>query len=153
MLTLPLKKHTGAGMQSYHLKEITDLVSGNPWKEEDHIASLPVFKNPVESSQKESFLSEPDNKKMQQLLDEITHSLGITDPIEIKKEKRRLFPGMLKGKSKNMKIVVDQNLMAEIRFSPGIHLPKEYALNKNTYDETQSFAEYLKKRVQGTSWV
>lgn len=165
MLTIAENTSDGMGFEGYMAYDISDLVNNNPWKEEEHPTTLPVYDNPL-SVNEDHFVVGADLGKMRELLDEVASRLGVdinrlevtddTPDEETRKEITEKLEGdvpdgyfdprQLTVRTEGMEITADQEMFATVSFDPAISLPEQYNFTYSaSYGEIMEVARYLQK--------
>ena len=163
LLSIPEESADAMGYEGYMAYDISELVNGNPWREDMALSALPVFKNPL-SYNENHIASGADFVKMREILVETAGRLGLDkDSLEVTdnapdEEKRKIItekmggevpegyfnPTELKVQGEGLKIAVDQTMTAVVSFEPEVELPGEYRFAvHSTYDDMVKAADYL----------
>lgn len=150
MLTVTNALSDGAGFGGLMAFDISELVNGNPWREETSPATLPVYKRMPSRNERGFYLEDGDQEKKKALLLDTAERLGLdTQELKIERENYGYDEDpatMLTAKSRGITISVDAEMNARIEFEPAVSLPKGYRFTTYaSYEETMKTAEYLKK--------
>ncbi|MBE6883104.1 MAG: hypothetical protein E7487_00710 [Ruminococcaceae bacterium] len=146
VLNINYNQEEGMGIEGYFAHSIDELQNNNPWNGE-RIEKLPVYRNTFYEYTKEWMVTEPDTKKMRQLLKEAAAALKMnTEQIEIKENIPEGYPAIYSyyAEDPNYKIDVNAWLNVNIEVKKKEILPEEYTLySYASYDELQESARYL----------
>ena len=162
-------KFGGMGFEGYHLDDISDFISGNPWSEEQNITAMPVYKNRVVKDQGFSVLTDIDSEElvaeMKSVLIENAALLGveiiaddIADNLPTPEEREIIAKGYYEAwreevpkgyytpqkieyDTDKFNISTDSSFRTRIEFKEPISLP--YSLNTTDIGEVKEIAEYL----------
>lgn len=136
------------GFEGYMVYDIEELVSANPWNENLHLTTLPVYKNPV--SYDENFIvSDPDYETMGKILKETAKLLGAKQVEEITTDEfasQSLSLSVRLPDGTEAELEIDPAQTLKIEFSPAVRLPEKYDFTTYaSYADTKDAAMYLKK--------
>lgn len=152
LLEVTEAENEGMGFEEYIVRDIAELVSGNPWREEDDLSALPVYQNQFLENEPSSGAGEDQMREC--LLDVAvrlnldTGSLNINrNPIILYDEDAEYFS--LSAQSKGLELEVDQRLTVDIGFDPAVSLPDSYHFkDSSSCEELEKVADYLKEQYR-----
>ena len=144
----------GAGFGGEMAYDVSELISGNPWSEDDSISALPVFRNPIKIDALNSFkVTGMDTAKMWEVLQDTIDRLGLdnaslemTDPpLSIDpSEPVAIEEAVVSAKGDGIELEVNASLTVEIIFDPPATLPDSYNnYYYASYEEKAALGEYL----------
>lgn len=178
MLTLGEDDSMGMGFEGYMAYDISELTSGNPWTEEAHLTTLPVFENPFIYDEQTCNVTNADIRVLKDRLKETAARLGMdTDNVPIldsndrlseqqkqnMKEKIKVMeaegyvfpegafdPSYYYMESGGIRVEMDLSLNTAVYFEPAVSLPEEYNFTHYaSYDDKLHAAEYLLEEYRG----
>lgn len=161
---LPLSEEVthpnGMGYEGYLAYDISELVSGSPWKETDGLRTLPVYRNPVKYDGAGAPAANINLEAMEARALEVAGRLGVEVEIqnaapseeEIAAVREKLGeipagyfdPVEVTALGNGVEITVLADLTAEIFFEPALELPQEYHFNYYApYGDMEAASDYL----------
>lgn len=144
----------GAGFGGEMAYDVSELISGNPWSEDDCISALPVFRNPIKIDAHNSFkVTGMDTAKMWEVLQDTIDRLGLDNaslemigpPLSIDpSEPVAIEEAVVSAKGDGIELEVNASLTVEIIFDPPATLPDSYNnYYYASYEEKAALGEYL----------
>lgn len=167
---LPLSEevaHPSAmGYEGYMAYDVSELVSGTPWRETDDLQILPVYRNPVVYDMAGAPVANIDLEAMEARALEVANRLGIAveiqdstptqEEIDAVREKLGEIPEgyfdpvEVTAVGDGVKIEVSADLTVSIYFEPALELPEGYNFGYHApYEDMRNVADYLLDRYRG----
>lgn len=161
---LPLSEEithpNGMGFEGYLAYDVSELLSGSPWKETDRFQTLPVYRNPVEYDGAGAPIGGVDLDAMAARALEAAERLGAAVELannapseeEMAAVREKLGeipegyfdPVEVTARGDGVEITVGANLTAAILFEPALELPEEYNFGYYApYEDMKAVSDYL----------
>lgn len=161
---LPLSEEVihpgGMGYEGYLAHDISELISGSPWKESDRLTTLPVYRNSMVYNTAGIPQSEVDLEAMQARALEVAQRLGLDAEIqdnapseeEVAAVREKLGeipagyfdPVEVTAQGDGVRIDVDAALTVTIWFEPARELPQGYSFGYHaSYEDMEQVSGYL----------
>lgn len=155
----------GMGYEGYMAYDVSELISGSPWRETDGFQTLPVYRNPVVYDMAGAPVDNIDLNVMEALALEVADRLGVevevqdTAPSEEEmaaiQEKLGVVPEgyfsptEVSVQGDGVKITVGADLTAAIFFEPALELPEEYNFGYYApYEDMKAVSDYLAREYR-----
>lgn len=150
----------GMGYEGYLAYDVSELISGNPWKEADNFETLPVYRNPVEYDGTGAPVDGIDLEAMEARVLEVADRLGVEVELqdsapsekEIAAVREKLGeipegyfdPKEVTALGDGVEITAHANLTVSINFDPALDLPEQYNFNYHApYEDMRAVSNYL----------
>lgn len=167
---LPLSEEVthpgGMGYEGYLAYDVSELISGSPWRETDGLRTLPVYRNPVVYDVAGAPVGGVDLDAMEARALEVAGRLGVevaiqdAAPSEEKiaaiREKLGEIPAgyfdprEVTALGDGVKITVEADLTASIYFEPALALPEGYDFSYHApYEDMKAAADWLLDQYRG----
>jgi len=161
---LPLSEEVihpnGMGYEGYMAYDVSELISGSPWREADNFQTLPVYRNPVVYDTAGAPVANIDLDAMKARAVEVADRLGVKVEIQdtapgeeaIAAVQEKLGdipegyfdPAEVTVRGDGVEITVQADLTAAIFFDPALELPGEYNFSFHApYGDMKAVSEYL----------
>lgn len=161
---LPLSEEgihpNGMGYEGYLAYDVSELISGNPWKETDNFRTLPVYRNPVEYDGAGAPIDGIDLEAMEARVLEVANRLGVEVELqdstptqeEIAAVREKLGdipegyfdPKEVTALGDGVEITAHADLTVSIYFDPALDLPENYNFNYHApYGDMRTVSNYL----------
>lgn len=167
---LPLSEEVvhpnGMGYEGYMAYDVSELVSGTPWRETDNLQTLPVYRNPVVYDMAGAPVANVNLEAMEARALEAANRLGIEvkiqdstptqEEIDAVREKLGEIPEgyfdqtEVTARGDGVEIEVSADLTVSIYFEPALELPEEYNFGYHApRKDMQKVADYLLDQYRG----
>lgn len=157
---------SGMGFEGYLAYDVSELVSGSPWRETDRYQTLPVYRNPVEYDGAGAPIGGVDLDAMKARALEVAERLGaaveLEDNAPSEEEIAAVWeklgeipegyfdPTEVTARGDGVEITVEADLTAGIFFEPALELPEEYNFGYYApYEDMKEVSDYLLGRYRG----
>lgn len=143
---LPVGQLTNGGMgfEGYLAYDVSELISGSPWREKDGLKTLPVYRNSVEYDEGGAPVNGVDVEAMTARALEVASRLGVSVEVQEDKEPWEQAVGRVTALADGVRITVEADLTASIWFEPALELPGEYNFNYYApYEDMKAVSDYL----------
>lgn len=167
MLVITEDSGETTGLPGARAYDISEIINANPWTERTKVSSLPVYQN-IQAYESIGTIN-ADLDKMKGLLLELANRLGmsahtikITDDTPNAETQAAIInkfdetgdsapegyftPSSVNVEDNGIRVEVDQQMIATVRFKPALSLPEGYNFTYYAaYDEVVAVAQYLKE--------
>lgn len=159
-LSVEVTNPGGMGYEGYLAYDVSELVSGSPWKETDNLQALPVYRNPVEYDEAGAPVANINLEAMEARALEVADRLGVAvelqdtapseEEIAAVREKLGEIPAgyfdptEVTARGEGVEITVLADLTAAIFFEPALELPEGYNFGYHApYGDMKEVSDYL----------
>lgn len=156
----------GMGFEGYLAYDVSELVSGSPWREGDALGTLPVYRNPVVYDRAGAPVANIDLDAMRARALEVADRLGASVQIEddapseeeIAAVREKLgeipegyfAPTQVTAVGDGVEIAVGAGLTAGIVFEPALELPEGYDFGYYaSCEDMEAVSDYLLEQYRG----
>ncbi len=172
LLTVSDGLNEGMGFEGMMAYEVSELVSGNPWKEGVELSTLPVYKNKLTfQGETGRYVGGDPEARKARLLDMAgrlgldAETLTITDNAPDEAEREQITekfasvgesvpegyfdPTLYVAEGNGLRLEMEENMTVTVQFDPAVALPEGILLYQASYGELEKTAEYLKSAYSG----
>lgn len=135
----------GMGFEGYLAYDVSELISGSPWREKDGLKTLPVYRNSVEYDGGGTPVGGIDLEAMKARALEVAGRLGAAEVTVEVEDNTSLGTGdKVVARGDGVEIAVEADLTASIWFEPALELPGGYNFNyRAPYEDMKKVSDYL----------
>lgn len=148
---LPISEMTSGGMgfEGYMAYDVSELISGSPWREGDEFKTLPVYRNRVKYDAGGAPVGGVDLEAMKTRALEAASRLGVSVEVQAPEE-WELAGGRITARGDGVEITVTADLTASVWFDPALELPQEYNFGYYApYGDMKKVSDYLLEQYGG----